>query len=200
LWLLKDIPALAVMLATLWLATITTLRAATRKQRGHQPSQATLKRIFSLFAATEAAHDWAIMRQASRLLGLSARAVPFPNYAPPTSLAVYDHRFTAWLMRSNNLDAAAREEAEILRRSLNITRAEAQAPVAIGVCVARRPLSSSGALRRGRWHARPRAHDGGGSHDSTLKARARAPPLNVFRLYEIHLAAPPARTRPHALS
>jgi hypothetical protein len=130
LWLLRDAPALAGVLATLFLLVATISYHAFVRRRPTTPTQRA--HLFNLLATAETFFDFAIMREAYRRLGFNHRALKPTPYDPPTSLAECDTRFQAWLRCAENLDHFANIATEEVRRAYRISRAAASARVAHG--------------------------------------------------------------------
>ena len=127
LWLLRDITATAAMLASLWALTWTMFAiafTAQRRKRGSTPSERQL--VYELLARAEEALDNLIKRQAYRLLGFSTRAIERVAYDPATDLTTFSARFARYMRSYEYIDTVARAVADEMRRSLNISKAEAE--------------------------------------------------------------------------
>src|SRR5690606_18573734 len=83
-WLLRDAPAFAGVMATLLLFVATLVRYAFGPKRGRTPARET--RLFQLLACAETFFDFAILREAYRRLGFNHRLLKPEPYDPPTSL------------------------------------------------------------------------------------------------------------------
>ena len=177
LWLLRDITATAAMLASLWALTWTMFAAAftaQRRKRGITARERTL--VYGLLAHAEETLDYLIMRQAHRLLGLSTHAVARMPYDPATNHATFSARFARYMRAYENIDATANAVADELRRSLNISKAEAEAVRAHALrrraCVPMRGarvalmVSSTRSVRQS-------------NHDGVL-TNARGPPITAY--------------------
>ena len=125
--------------------------------RGRQ-SAARWDKVSLRLALAEAALDWAITRQAYRLLGWKpsqARMQPIRPAGTPDDIMA---RLGAYMHAFRSMTACARAYADSFAKRHNIPT-----PRAITRAhTARRPLSSSNAQRWGRWIAASSRRDGGG--------------------------------------
>ncbi len=204
LWLLRDVPALLGVMISFWPLMILVIRNGFAVMRGRHVSMTIFDQIPILLAHAEARLDFALWREAYRRLGWNHRRVRFSVFTPPLGWPETEQRFESYRRANMNLEACARAYVEELRQRYRISQRDA---ANAGSCPLRhatasratspgyadggkthRSFSSSGALRRGMWHAL--ARDGGGSHSS------RGPPA-FARRNPLALPQRPARLRPH---
>ena len=171
MWLLRDVIACFAVMLSFWPMAITMIATVRAAIRGRQ-SQARWQKVSLLLASAETMLDWAITRQAYRLLGWKpsqAKRQPIPPVETPDAimerLGAYMHAF-----RTMTVCARAYADSFAARHNIPTPRAITRARTA------HRPLSSSNAQRWGRWIAASSRRDGGGSRRRLRVAAPRAPP------------------------